>query len=501
MRIGTRLSLAFAAVIVLALVLAGTAFVAFRRGDRERQTLVHLAAVAPQVTLELRAVQRAGATPEQVSELIRQAAREQDVRVLLVDRRGVVTEDSGGTLKGRSLEVPPAAGGERRLYRTWSGRGSDGERLVFLFVPQPQFARLPRLAAEQPDRIVLAVPAATVAGAWRDLLPGLVWAGAIALVVSLIVASLLARSIARPLVVLTRASEEMARGRFDHDIPVRRNDEVGRLAQAFNVMAREVGRSQMQMRSLIANVSHDLKTPLTSILGFAQALRDRAVEEPAAVAETGAIIHDEAERVQALVEDLLFLSEIESGQVPLLADAVDIGVLTARAARRFGERFEERGISLTVSTTPAGAGAGSGESGVALTVRGDAAKLERILDNLLDNALKYTPHGGRVMVSASGGVEVTVSVFNSGSFIPPEEVPRIFERFYRLDRARSGAQRGSGLGLAIARELAELHGGSLEATSDAEGTTFRLRLPAAGGELRFRRPLPGASSSPAQQPG
>ena len=495
MRIGTRLSLAFAAVIVLALLLAGTAFVAFRRGDRERQTLEHLAAVAPQVTLELRAVQRAGATPEQVSELIRQAAREQDVRVLLVDRRGVVTEDSEGTLEGKTLEVPAPTPGERTLYRTWSGRGAEGERLIFLFVPQVQFARVPRFATEQPDRIVLAVPAATVAGAWRDLLPGLLWAGAIALVVSLVVAWLLARSIARPLVALTRASEAMARGRFDHDIPVRRKDEVGRLAQAFNVMAREVGRSHMQMRALIANVSHDLKTPLTSILGFAQALRDGTVEEPAAVAETGAIIHDEAQRVQALVEDLLFLSEIESGQVPLLADPVDLSVLTARSTRRFSSLFEERGIALTVSA------AGDGD-GVGLTVRGDAAKLERILDNLLDNALKYTSRGERVVVSASGGDEVTVSVFNSGSFIPPEELPRIFERFYRLDRARSGAQRGSGLGLAIARELAELHGGSLEATSDAEGTTFRLRLPAAArAELRFRRPQPGTTSSPAQQPG
>src|SRR3712207_6531363 len=123
-------------------------------------------------------------------------------------------------------------------------------------------------------------------------------------------------------------------------------------------MAREVGRSHMQMRALIANVSHDLKTPLTSTLGFAQALRDRTVEEPASVAETGAIIHEEAQRVQALVEDLLFLSEIESGQVPLLADPVDLAVLTTRSARRFSSLFEERGTSLTVNTPPAGAGAG-----------------------------------------------------------------------------------------------------------------------------------------------
>jgi signal transduction histidine kinase len=487
MNLRARLSIAFAAVIVLALLLAGSSFVFMRREDRKQETLDHLAAVAPQVTLELRAVQRAGATPEQVAELIRQASREEEVRVLLVDRRNIVTEDSDGGLTGKTLEAPPSTSG-RALYRTWTGRGANGERLVFLYVPQPQFARLPRANGEPLDRIVLAVPEATVARAWRDLLPGLLWAGAISLAISLVVAALLAGSIARPLAALTRASEEMARGRFDHDIPVHRNDEVGRLAKAFNVMAREVGRSHMQMRALIANVSHDLKSPLTSVLGFSQALRDRDVEGSDAVAETGGIIHEEAERVQSLVDDLLFLSEIESGQVPLLYDPVDLSVLTARSVRRFAPRFEEQGIAVTVDTAEA------------LTVRGDATKLERILDNLLDNAVKYTPSGGTVTVRATGGDVVTVSVHNSGSYVPPDELPRIFERFYRRDRARSGPQRGSGLGLAIARELAELHGGTLTAESDADGTTFRLRLPAVQQEVQVPRQERSAAS-PAQQPG
>src|SRR5215211_6556177 len=465
MNLRPRLSIAFAALILLALVLAGAA-------------------------------------PEQIADLIRQAARDRDVRVLLVDRRNVVTEDSEGSLEGRTLEAPAAPSG-RTLYRTWKGRGAQGERLLFLYVPQAQFLRVPAARpAEQPDRIVLAVPEATVAGAWRDLLPGLLWAGAIALVLSLVVAALLARSIARPVVALTRASEEMARGRFDHDIPARRDDEVGRLANAFNVMAREVGRSHMQMRALIANVSHDLKTPLTSILGFSQALRDRDVEGADAVAETSGIIHEEAERVQSLVDDLLFLSEIESGQVPLLRDPVDVGVLIARSARRFAPRFEEKGISLTILPSPDLARPPTPDSRLPpVTVRGDAAKLERILDNLLDNAVKYTPEGGAVQVRATGGDEVAVAVHNSGSHIPPADLARIFDRFYRLDRARSGPQRGSGLGLAIARELAELHGGTLTATSGEEGTTFRLSLPVAEPEPRVRRPQRGAATSPAQQLG
>jgi signal transduction histidine kinase len=345
MSIRNRLALAFAAVIMLALVLAGTAFVVLRRGARERQALEHLAAVAPQVTLELRLAQRTPAGQEGVSDIIRQAARERAVRVLLVDRRGVVTEDSDADLRGQTLRIPPPVPGERALYRTWTERGPDGERLVFLHVPQPGFNRPNRPApVDAPDSVVLAVPAATVARAWLDLLPGLLGAGALALAISLAVAVMLARSLTRPLLLLTRASEAMALGDYDQEIPVRRRDEVGRLAEAFNGMARAVGRGQAQMRALIANVSHDLKTPLTSVLGFSQALRDRTVTDPDAVAELAAIIHEEGERVQALVEDLLYLSEIEAGSVPLQQDAIDLDDLLARAARRFAARFAGAGF-------------------------------------------------------------------------------------------------------------------------------------------------------------
>lgn len=470
MSLRLTLSLAFAAVIVLALLLAGFAFVFLRRAEREQQALEHLAAMAPQVALELRTVQRSGAGQEQIAELLRQAARDRDVRVLLVDRTGVVTEDSGGSLRGTTLDQPTQVDRPGGFFQSWNGRGANGERLVFLSVPQPQFTRLPRTAGEPLDTVVLAVPEETIAGAWRDLLPGLLAAGALALVCSLVVAAVLARWIARPLVLLTRASEEMARGRYEQEIPVRRRDEIGRLAQAFNVMAREVGRSHVQMRALFANVSHDLKTPLTSILGFSQALRDRTVVEPDEVAETGAILHEEAERVQALVEDLLFLSEIDAGEVPLATAPFDLSALVARCARRFAGRFAERGISFTVAPAEP------------VLVDADAPKIERILDNLLDNALKYTPPGGHVSVQTVAGDDATVKVFNSGSTIPADRLPRIFDRFYRLDRARSGTARGSGLGLAIGRELAELHGGTLVAESAAAGVTFALHLPRLAGD-------------------
>lgn len=484
----STLLLAFAAVILLALALAGAAAIALRWRGEQQARLDRLAVVSPQLSLDLYRLQRQGASSEQIQEFVREAARQQHVRVLLVDRNGIVTVDSGETLRGKRLDLP-AGGGQPAslLYRSWHGTSVEQKGLVFV-ASRPLVERRaggPRipLPMEPSEAVVLAVPRQTLTRAWLGLLPGLAWAGLIALSASAIVALVLARSIARPLQALTRASEEIARGNYDQEIPLRRKDEVGRLAAAFNGMARQVGRTHLQMRALVANVSHDLKTPLTSILGFSQALRDGAVADVTQAAEAGAIILEEAERMQELVEDLLYLSEIDARQVVLVRMPVDLAALAARAARRFEPALREQEIDLVV-TAPVPSDELAG-----LVVEGDTGKLERILDNLLDNARKYTPKGGRVEVriasAAAGGAgdAVRLEVFNSGSSIPPEDLPRVFERFYRLDRVR-GRAGGSGLGLAIARELAELHGGRLTATSDAAGTTFTLTLP------RMKLPVP-----------
>ena len=499
MSLRTRLFLSYAAVILLALLLAGGASVALRWRERQQAAVDRLVAAATRLALDLALLRRQGASAEQVADFVREAARQRNVRVLLVDRSGVVTFDTGETLQGKRLEMPPETRRPRRSgYRAWEGSGPEQRGLVFLAPPGlPDRAGgagrlLPVL--DPSERVVLAVPEQTLARAWLGLLPGLAWAGLIALALSAVVAVLLSRSIARPLQALTRASEEMARGNYDQAIPLRRNDEVGRLAAAFNEMARQVGRSHLQMRRLIANVSHDLKTPLTSILGFAQALRDGAVAGPEQAAETGAIIHAEAERVQALVDDLLYLSEIEAGQVVLAREAVDLGALAGRAARRFAPALHERGVELAVALP------GEGIHGPPLVVNGDGARLERVLDNLLDNARKYTPAGGRVEVRGRPApgtpAAVRLEVFNSGSLIPPADLPRVFERFYRLDRARTRTS-GSGLGLAIAKELVELHGGALTVASDAPGTTFTLTLPGAATAGVPNQPPPPAPERPA----
>jgi signal transduction histidine kinase len=477
MSLRSKLVVSFAGVILLALGLAGAAAIALRWRAEQQATLDRLAVESPQLALDLFRLQRQGATMEQITAHLQEAARQRDLRVLLVARDGTVTFDSGNTLRGKRLELPQAENAARPpRYRSWQGRTGEQGKLVFVSAgleperrPGPEGGRGLLPISGISETVVVAVPKQTVTRAWLGLLPGLAWAGLIALAVSVLVALLLARSIAEPLRALTHASEEMARGNYDQAIPLRRTDEVGRLAAAFNGMARQVGRSHVQMRALIANVSHDLKTPLTSILGFSQALRDGDIDGPQA-RETAGIIHEEAVRVRALVDDLLYLSEIDARQVVIAAAPLDVAVLVARAARRFELPLRERGIGLSAVLPAEGT----------LFVQADSAKLERVLDNLMDNARKYTPAGGTVEVRAglAGGAMpgVRLEVFNSGPRIPDEVLSRMFERFYRYDRTR-GRTGGSGLGLSIAKELVELHGGTLTATSSDTGMTLTVHLP------------------------
>lgn len=497
-----RLFVSFALLVLLALLMAGSVFVALRRGRSDQDTLDRLAAAAPEVSLELRVLSEHGATQQQIGDYLSQIAHDRGLRILLVDwRDGTVVEDSSAGLLGKRLVLPSLApasvsGARRVLYHSWRGRTPETKNFTFLV---PAYGRVvrqtkdPRSAEDgsrplvaipspaQPATIsaagpgasqvaVLAVSKETMANAWLGLLPGLGWAGLAALVLSALMAGLLSRSIAGPLLALTRASEELAKGNFDQEVAIERPDEIGRLAAAFNAMARETGRSHLQMHALIANVSHDLKTPLTSILGFAQALRDGDATEPEEVQELTGIIHEEADRIFAIVEDLLYLSQFDAGEMLLTPAAVNLAELAARSLRRIEPSLRERDLTVRASLDQAA------------WVRGDAGKLERILDNLLDNARKYTPRGGSVTLTVERQISagrIAIHMYNSGSYIPPEEAERVFDRFYRADRSRTSAMRGSGLGLAIVKELVSLHQGSIEIESDpARGTTFRASLPA-----------------------
>ncbi|HEV7663307.1 MAG TPA: HAMP domain-containing sensor histidine kinase [Chloroflexota bacterium] len=464
---------AFVAVIAVSLLLASGAFAYLLREyqvDRERDRLEVLAV---QYTQSVVRWARSGSSLQAISAQLDQSAGDSGVRVLLIDDRGTVLHDTdNNSFAGRTFALPPSPGRRPNVSQGAVSTPSGDE--VFTVVSLYGDARF------QPGiRVAVVAPEQSLTNAWREALPRLSMAALSALLVSIVIAWWLASTITRPMVQITRASEEMARGNLDPHLTLpETTDEVGRLSKAFTTMAREVARSHRTMRDLLANVSHDLRTPLTSISGFAGALVDGTLSGPDGAREAGRIIGEEAERMRRLVEDLLYLSRIESGDLSLQRDPVNLAELARAVQARFLFRAHEVGISFEV------------EAPEVVTIMGDPHRLGQVLDNLVENAFKYTPPTGKVRLTVA--VEdvksvgsrsprpqrmATVSVHNTGSYIPPEEAERVFERFYQVDKARAGSG-GSGLGLAIAREIVQAHGGRIELESSTQtGTRFSVRIP------------------------
>ncbi len=478
-----RLMASFLVIAVVALAIASAVFVVIRRGDQERHALDRVVASSPAIYAQfISGAMHQGASLEEIAG---EAASQHDVRVLLVDPSGLVTADSSDELVGSRLGVPAAPvnssqqnPGPRILrqpaaapYQSWRpADGTPGDGLVLVTSNFPRVRSgpggEPAFARDEGFAIVLAVSEQTVTRAWLDLMPGLGLAALIALPFAALLSIVVARYITRPLHDLTLATMRVAEGTFDVEVDTGRGDEVGRLARAFSEMARRVGETQSQMRRLLADVSHDLKTPLTSVLGFSQALRDGRAATPEEARRMGAIIHDEASRLNARLQDVLLLSELDAGRAILDRSEVDLGRLVGAVADRVAQGFGERGITLHQVLPPG------------LIVEGDIPKLERALENLLDNARKFTPEGGEAAIACEArGPSAVVTVRNTAPGIDPGEVERLFDRFYRRDGAR-GSTNGSGLGLAIARDLVELHGGTLAAAIEGDEIVFTLALPA-----------------------
>jgi two-component system OmpR family sensor kinase/two-component system sensor histidine kinase BaeS len=297
--------------------------------------------------------------------------------------------------------------------------------------------------------------------------PGFLPAVLIIAACSLVISLVLSRGISRPLVQLTAATRALAGGDLSVRVPGRAPGEVGELAAAFNAMAAEMSRSDQLRRNLTADVAHELRTPLSVIRGKLEGVLDGVYP---ATAEHLVPILEETRLLTHLVEDLQLLTLADTGQLPLEKRPTNVGALLRDAQVNFGPQAEDRGVLLEVQV-PADLPA----------VDADPRRLAQVLANLLTNALRHTPEGGQVTLSAQAGEgAVVVTVADTGTGIPAEELPYIFERFWRGDRSRSRAGGGSGLGLAIARQLVELHGGTIQVESrPGQGSRFWFRLPVA----------------------
>ncbi len=281
------------------------------------------------------------------------------------------------------------------------------------------------------------------------------------------VSILLSRSIVAPLRAMMSASQRIAEGHYDERVQVRGSDELGQLALRFNQMAEQLEQVESMRRRLIGDVTHELRTPLTAIKGSMEGLIDGVLPSSP---ETFEQIHQEADRLSRLVDDLQELSRVEARAYPLDVRPVDAAALMGTIGKRLGFQFEDKGVSLTSSLPPS-----------PVRVLADEDRVVQVLTNLVGNALQHTPAGGSVTLSVqSAGDEILFTVRDTGAGIPAEHLTHIFDRFYRVDKSRSRVRGGSGIGLTIAKHLVEAHGGRIWAESDGEGqgSTFFFTLPA-----------------------
>jgi signal transduction histidine kinase len=454
--IRARLWLSYAALIVAALSIAAVVLVVFllRNPLVYRQTSARIRAAESLLVRQPRAV---GGL-----ELVAHAF---EVRVQLFAADGSLLSDSDrdaaalsapatGLSLRRAAVLRDSSGGTWLYSRT---RLADGNWLV-VAARRPKL--LPMLAVLKDEL-------------WRPLVQG----GLIALLLSLVLAYVLARWIADPLQQLVgaarRVSTDVSAGHVDvgardghavsntetRQVPERGPREVRQLIRALNAMLNRVRSSQRSQRDFVANVSHELKTPLTSIQGFAQALMDGTAATPAARRQAAQVIHAEAGRMHRMALELTELARLDAGTANLRMEPVDVRRLLEELVISLKPAADSTGVRLQLTVPDE-----------APNITGDAERLTQAIANLVDNALKFTPRGGLVEIGAQP---------DATGLISQGDIPHVFERFYQADSARGGgARHGAGLGLAIARDIITAHGGKITIRSAlGQGAEFTVHLP------------------------
>jgi signal transduction histidine kinase len=384
-----------------------------------------------------------------VQPLVEQMGQITGERIVLADGEGQIVADSANKLVGQTVgqhwAAPVASIGPLRgvpvgvVYANPLGPADDPQREAFL------------------------------ASINRALLLAAGIAGLAAVLLTLV----LSRRILRPVEALTAAARRMEKGDLSQRVEVYSQDEIGELARAFNAMADGLARLEELRRNMVSDVAHDLRTPLSNIRGYLEAVQDGVVEPKREVIDS---LCEEAMLLSRLVDDLQELALAEAGQLRLERRPVAPADLVNRAMEAARVQAAAKGIALQVDL-PADLP----------LVDADHQRIGQVLGNLLSNALTHTPSGGEItivarrcpeLVEGAKGSKVEVSISDTGEGIPPEHLPYVFERFYRADKSRSRVTGGTGLGLSIAKQLVEAHGGTIGVESTlGEGSVFWFTLP------------------------
>jgi two-component system OmpR family sensor kinase/two-component system sensor histidine kinase BaeS len=364
------------------------------------------------------------------------------LRLLLADSTGAIVADSVAQDVGRTLSAVDLAAGVPILA---------GSQQVGTLLPVYAGTNVPNAAGD----FVSAVNHSTL------------WAGVVATVVALLLGSLLFFQIVWPVQRLTSAAQKIAAGDLHQRIPIQAQDEIGALATAFNQMADALAAHEELRRNLIADVAHELRTPLTVIQGNLEAMLDGVL--PTTPQEI-ATLRDETALLARLVTDLRLLSLAEAGQLKLERAKIDPAELLMRAVEPFRLQAQSSQIEMQLELASA-----------LPLINVDVDRIAQVIRNLLSNALRHTPMGGqvRVICKKAESQELLVTVSDTGEGISPNDLPYVFDRFYRVDKSRSRAGGGSGIGLTITKHLVEAHGGRIWVESEGmgKGSSFTFRLP------------------------
>ncbi len=290
------------------------------------------------------------------------------------------------------------------------------------------------------------------------------WGGSVAIAIALIMTLFLSRRILAPVKALTAAAKRLGDGNFSQRVQVKDRSELGELANTFNSMASDLEHAEQLRQNLVVDAAHELRTPVSNIQGYLEAMRDGLVKPDASALHS---LHEEAILLSRLIDDLQELTLAEAGKLQLALQAENITEAIKSAVAAVQPQIKTKRISLTVDLIDE-----------LPLCNIDSHRIGQALRNLLDNALAHTPEGGTVTITTrEKGDQVEVTVADTGKGIPPEDLPNIFERFYRVDKSRARATGGSGLGLTIAKRLVEAHGGKIIVQSEpGKGSRFTFTV-------------------------
>jgi signal transduction histidine kinase len=455
-----RLFATYALVVVVTLTIAALGSGFLLRDYAGNLALKSLEDTARPISVQLLNLVRGEATLLEVVDTLQEQADENGVHILFLDDAGAVIHqvipDGAAALNIVPGSIPQ---NDSRVVRGKYTPSGDREMLYVVF----PLARAPR-GIVRAEALALVIPSPGVGAAAGGLLKPFILSGTVALLGSLLLAWWLSRSVSGPVAGVIKAADRIAGGDYAYRINSTSGGEIGKLAQSFDRMASEVEAARLKLRHFVADVSHELKSPLTAIQGFSQALADGTASDTVTREKAVRIIGEEARRMRRQVDELLDLSRLQPGRLKMALEKIELGEVLRHSAELFEPSAADKSVSIKISAAPG------------LWLMGDAGRLEQVFNNLLDNAVKNAPPFSEISLAAvrSGG-RLEASVTDEGPGIHPEHLKSVFERFYQV----TGVRTGVGLGLAISREIVLAHDGEISARSEpGAGACFTLSLPA-----------------------